>query len=76
MPELQERNKDRALRLAATAVQEYDESGIEHQVAVRLAAAAGASLDEIAEATGLPHATVERLWRKSPPASGGYFLET
>lgn len=56
-----EGDKRRALDLAAHAASRYTESESKRSATMRFASDCGASLREIAEATGVPHMTVKRL---------------
>lgn len=54
-------DKRRALKLAASAVQRADVAETSKSNAIWFASRSGATLREIAEATGLAHMTVKRI---------------
>jgi DNA invertase Pin-like site-specific DNA recombinase len=54
-------DKSRALKLAAHAAHRADIAESARNAAIRFAADSGASLRELAEATGLGHMTVKRI---------------
>jgi DNA invertase Pin-like site-specific DNA recombinase len=56
-----EGTKRRALKLAAHAASRADVAEKSKANAIRFASQCGASLREIAEATGVPHVTVKRI---------------
>ena len=60
-PERDERGKQSALRFAAESARKEGLALTTRDNTIRLAAEAGASLREIAEATGIPHMTVKRI---------------
>ena len=62
-----EGDKRRVLKLAASAARRADVAQSSRNNAIRFAADAGASLREIAAATGVPHMTVKRIIEKPDP---------
>ena len=65
-----EGDKRRAIKLAAHAARRVDVAETARTAAIRFAAAHGASLREIAEATGLGHMTVKRIIERARSAGG------
>ncbi|HSS11219.1 MAG TPA: helix-turn-helix domain-containing protein [Acidimicrobiales bacterium] len=63
------RDKRNMLRLAAKAAQKADLSERAKDNAIWMAHESGASLREIAEATGIPHVTIKRIVDRAETAS-------
>lgn len=61
-------DKKAALRLARRANERADVAETTRNNAIRFASDAGASLREIAEATGMPHMTVKRIIERARDA--------
>lgn len=59
-------DKRRALKLAAHASKKFDDAEAGRAAALRFAKEQGASLREIADATGIPHVTVGRIIDRAP----------
>lgn len=62
-----EGDKRRAVKLAANAAQRADVAEMSRDNAIRFASQSGASLREIADATGLGHMTVKRIIDRVTP---------
>lgn len=58
-------DKRRALKHAAVTVNRLDKAEQARTAAIRFAADCGASLREIADATGIPHMTVKRILERA-----------
>lgn len=65
-----EKDKRTALRLAGRATTRREKAQREEVAAMRFAVDAGASLREVAAATGVPHVTVKRMLERSTADEG------
>ena len=65
-PERDEADKKIGLRFAATSARKQDLALTTRNNAIRFAYDSGASLREIAEATGIPHSTIKRICDRTP----------